>query len=110
MWRVHSALQAVRVGLITGARAVPVAQVRGLAGIGKSLLAEEYALRFGAAYRGGVFWLRAYGHDAPADFRPRRGLSSARLLEAFAVAGGVETAGRRVEEVEAELWRALESR
>ena len=40
----------------------------GLGGVGKSLLAEEYALHFGAAYPGGVFWLRAYGND-DAKFR-----------------------------------------
>jgi hypothetical protein len=28
-------------------------------GVGNSLLVEQYALRFAAAYPGGVFWLRA---------------------------------------------------
>ena len=42
---------------------VDVAQIRGLGGAGKSLLAEEYALRFSAAYPGGVFWLSAFGGD-----------------------------------------------
>jgi hypothetical protein len=60
MWELHSALQASGTGLITGAMSA-VAQVRGLGGVGKSLLAEEYALRFGAAYPGGVFWLRGFG-------------------------------------------------
>ena len=32
-----------------------------------SLLAQEYALRFAAAYPGGVFWLRAHGHDDRGD-------------------------------------------
>ena len=44
---------------ITGAVEGGVAQLSGLGGVGKSLLAEEYALRFAAAYPGGVFWLRA---------------------------------------------------
>jgi hypothetical protein len=35
-----------------------------MGGVGKSLLAEEYALRFSAAYPGGIFWLRALGNDA----------------------------------------------
>ena len=44
----------------------------GLGGVGKSLLAEEYALHFGAAYPDGVFWLRAYGNDdAKAAFGQR---------------------------------------
>ena len=63
MWKVHSALVAGDVGLITGACGDPAVKVVGLGGIGKSLLAREYALRFGAAYPGGVFWLRAHGHD-----------------------------------------------
>ena len=37
--------------------------VSGLGGIGKSLLVEEYTLRFGTAFPGGVFWLRAFGND-----------------------------------------------
>lgn len=64
MWAVHSALCTSEVGLITGAHGGdPALKVTGMGGIGKSLLALEYALRFGAAYPGGVFWLRAYGHD-----------------------------------------------
>jgi hypothetical protein len=39
------------------------AQLRGMGGNGKSLLAREYAIRFGGAYPGGVFWLNAYGND-----------------------------------------------
>lgn len=35
----------------------------GMGGMGKTLLAEQYALRFGWAYPGGIFWLRAYGGD-----------------------------------------------
>jgi hypothetical protein len=63
MWQVHSALHETEVTLITGAAGKDVAQVTGLGGIGKTLLAREYALRFGAAYPGGIFWLRAYGND-----------------------------------------------
>jgi tetratricopeptide (TPR) repeat protein len=64
MWQLHSALHPATTQLTVGHTGPAVAQVRGLGGIGKSLLAEEYALRFGAAYPGGVFWLRAYGsHD-----------------------------------------------
>lgn len=63
MWKVHSALQANEVGLITGTHGASLAQVVGLGGIGKSLVAAEYALRYASAYPGGVFWLRAHGHD-----------------------------------------------
>ena len=63
LWRVHSALTAGEVGLIAGVRGDPAVKVTGMGGIGKSLLAAEYALRFAAAYPGGVFWLYAHGHD-----------------------------------------------
>ena len=68
MWSVHSALCAGDVGLITSAHGGdPAVKVTGMGGIGKSLLAQEYALRFAAAYPGGVFWLRAHGHDDRGD-------------------------------------------
>jgi hypothetical protein len=68
MWQVHSALTAGSVGLIAGAHSGdPAVKVTGMGGVGKSLLAQEYALRFAAAYPGGVFWLRAHGHDDRGD-------------------------------------------
>ena len=36
-------------------------QLSGLGGVGKSLLAREYVLRFAGAFPGGVFWLGAKG-------------------------------------------------
>jgi TIR domain len=71
LWRLHAALHP-ETTLMTVPRSGPaVALVRGLGGIGKTLLAEEYALRFGAAYPGGVFWLRAYGtRSMPTPLRP----------------------------------------
>ena len=45
-------------------------QVRGIAGSGKTLLTEEYALRFRGAYPGGIFWLKAR------ESLPRGGLDS----------------------------------
>ena len=68
LWRLHAALHPQTTRLTVGRAGPAVALVRGLGGVGKTLLAEEYALRFGAAYPGGVFWLRAYGshQDRPA--------------------------------------------
>lgn len=59
LWKVHSALWMSEAVLVTGSAGGEVAQITGLAGIGKSLLAEEYALRYAAAYPGGIMWLRA---------------------------------------------------
>jgi hypothetical protein len=59
LWALHSALTAGEAVQITGAVEGGAAQLSGLGGVGKSLLAQEYALRFAAAWPGGVFWLRA---------------------------------------------------
>ena len=54
LWRVYSALQGAESAIISGTSGTGLAQLSGLGGLGKSLLAEEYALRFGAAYPGGI--------------------------------------------------------
>jgi hypothetical protein len=46
LWELHSKLTDNRIGLISGVYGQGAAQVRGLGGNGKSLLAREYALRF----------------------------------------------------------------
>lgn len=63
MWRVHSALAATDAAMTQAAAGPGVAVVHGIGGAGKSLLVQEYALRFGAAYPGGVFLLRAGGGE-----------------------------------------------
>jgi hypothetical protein len=62
LWQIHSTLSASDAVQITGS-VTDAAQLVGLGGIGKSLIAEEYALRFGAAYPGGIFWLNASEGD-----------------------------------------------
>jgi len=61
LWAIHTALNPV--GISEHENANVVVQLRGMGGVGKSLLAIEYAKRFGAAYPGGIHWLRAYGFD-----------------------------------------------
>jgi tetratricopeptide (TPR) repeat protein len=64
LWQIHSALHASEYSVITGTPAASsVDYVHGMGGVGKSLLAEEYARRYGAAFPGGVFWLSAFGND-----------------------------------------------
>ncbi|MFE0046351.1 tetratricopeptide repeat protein [Streptomyces albireticuli] len=73
LWQVHSFLHRHAAPLTTGHTAARPVQIRGMAGIGKTLLAQEYATRFAAAYPGGVFWLARdpageagpYGRSAP---------------------------------------------
>jgi len=81
LWQVHSGLHAHAAPLVTGRAAAHAVQIRGMAGIGKTALAQEYALRFETAYPGGVFWLdgeayddslRALGTDRPDDHFDQR--------------------------------------
>src|SRR5664280_1678944 len=113
MWEVHSLLHASDVAQITGAAAATggIGQVQGLGGVGKSLLAEEYALHFGAAYPGGVFWLRAYGND---DAKAALGPEEREALRADQVRGmaerlGIDTHGLTAEQLEGALSRKIAS-
>lgn len=112
MWRLHSALSAADVPSMTGARGDPVAQVIGLGGIGKSLLAQEYALRFAAVYPGGVFWLAAHGHDETSETltaEARNDKRDAQLL-AFADDLGIKITELPSERVPAAITRELDAR
>jgi tetratricopeptide repeat protein/TIR domain-containing protein/NB-ARC domain-containing protein len=111
MWEVHSLLHAGDVAQITGAAAATggIGQVQGLGGVGKSLLAEEYALHFGAAYPGGVFWVRAYGND---DAKAALGATAREALRADQVRGlaerlGIDAHGKTGEEIEGALARKI---
>lgn len=112
LWRVHAALSATENAIISGRYASRPAQVHGMGGVGKSLLAEEYALRFGAAYPGGVFWLRALGHDASRAPRSRAELEAQRTDEIarMAVGLGLQTKGIDPEQVTSVVARTLEER
>jgi tetratricopeptide (TPR) repeat protein len=108
LWQLHDALSQSAKTMLSGT-VRSVVQLRGLGGVGKSLLAEEYALRFGAAYPGGIFWLKAFGNDdsqgAP---QPRDGdAERARQIAEFAAAFRIPVAGRPPPEIRAALAQAL---
>jgi tetratricopeptide (TPR) repeat protein len=114
MWAVHSLLNRGEVSQVTGAPAATggIGQVSGLPGVGKSLLAEEYALRFGAAYPGGIFWLRALGND---DSKAALGLQERETMRMEQVHGiaerlGVDVKGLKSTQIEGALARELERR
>jgi hypothetical protein len=111
LWELHAKLTANRIGLISGVYGQGAAQVRGLGGNGKSLLAREYALRFGPAYPGGVFWLNAYGHDDSQGALDEGSRLATRQdqLRQFALDLGVTIEGLKPEEIEAAFWRQLEA-
>src|SRR5262249_42561854 len=108
LWRLHSALNVGENAIISGVAAGALAQVQGMGGVGKSLLAEEYALRFGAAYTGGVFWLRALGHDRLQEASPneREAYRSGQFRD-LAVAAGVDVDNKDQADVEPAFARAL---
>jgi TIR domain/Tetratricopeptide repeat len=109
IWRVHSALHESESAIITGASWSGLAQVTGLGGVGKSLLAEEYAVRFGAAFPGGIFWLRALGNDAdhPPGTVEEREASRGDQFRSLAIALGIPVRGREPPEVESALAHKL---
>ena len=113
MWEIHSLLHAGDVAQITGVAAATggIGQVQGLGGVGKSLLAEEYALHFGAAYPGGVFWVRAYGNDdAKSALGPeqREALRTDQVRQ-MAERLGIDAHGMTAEQIEGALTRKIES-
>src|SRR5664280_2763280 len=64
LWKLHDLLQHSTGLAGPGQAGRSVALVSGLGGVGKSLLAAEYAHMFGSCYPGGIVWLSALGHDA----------------------------------------------
>jgi len=112
IWQIHSALHAPDFPIITGASTSAVVQVHGMGGVGKSLLAEEYALRYGAAFPGGVFWLSAFGNDdvkAGLDAEGREAERSGQI-RGIAAALGIPVQDRSPDEIEGRLKRELGSR
>ena len=112
LWQVHSLLAARSAPIITHKAGMALAQIAGLGGIGKSMLAEEYGARFAGAYPGGIFWLRAYGHDdaEPAQDSPAREAERQSQFRAFAALLGLSTEQRSIEEVEGRIREALQKR
>jgi tetratricopeptide (TPR) repeat protein len=116
LWKVHSALVAADVALITSAGGDPAVKVVGMGGIGKSLLAQEYALRFGGAYPGGVFWLHAHGHDdisetpTPETSNAKREAERDTQILDFARQLGIDVSGLTPEQVPGALARFLDDK
>lgn len=111
MWALHSTLTARDIGLITGAHnGDPAVKLTGMGGIGKSMLAQEYALRFAAAYPGGIFWLRAHGHDQAGETLTPEAREAERDTQLLAFAGriGIETTGLTPGQVPGTLERFLD--
>lgn len=78
LWSVHSGLHSVESpGMTPYSR--PVLMLRGLPGVGKTALAEQYAYLFHSAFGGGVLRLGPFGHHAPEEVLSQFHLTLARV-------------------------------
>jgi len=112
LWYVHSLLAAGTVTAIgaAGHAAGPrLGQLQGMGGIGKSLLAQEYALRFGAGYPGGVVWLRCT-EGGGGELLPPERLEALRTdqMRSLAITLGLD--GLKEAELDARIADALAAR
>jgi tetratricopeptide (TPR) repeat protein len=112
MWQIHSALHAHRQAMTQGAVGPGICQVRGLGGVGKSLLTREYALRYQASFPGGVFWLYAQGDVTSPGGDPEREALRLNQIRGFApsvlgpeLASGIDVLSPQ--DLEAALWNAI---
>ena len=109
LWAIHSGLFAKDSSIISGDERPAVVQLTGLGGIGKSLLAEEYALRFASVFPAGVFWLRGSGFDAEAQDSGGDAIEARRRrqIRSIAIALSISVEGIGYDQVEAELSKTL---
>lgn len=107
LWRIHSALHGIESAIISGEAASGLAIVRGMGGIGKSMLAQEYALRFAAAFPGGVFWLRALGYDGSATGADANEVQRAEQLRMVAMALSLEVKDKSPDQIDALVGERL---
>ncbi len=90
LWQIYDTLHRGSTTIVQG-----TGVVAGTGGLGKSQAAIEYVHRFGAGYRGGVYWVDA-----------DRGLTA--LVSQVADAAGVEIDAKAEEQVQVQqLWTAL---
>lgn len=110
MWWIHSELNPDNTSAIAGNSPSGIVQVSGFAGVGKSLLVEEYASRFSLGYPAGIFWLSARdtrtsieaGSFDENEFRRMQVVDIAERI-------GVRTQQRSLASVEGDLARCLEA-
>jgi len=112
LWQLHSNLHATDFSLIAGiaASSSSLTQIAGLGGMGKSLLAEEYGLRFGSAFPGGIYWLQAQVKvEDGATVSPERiEAERERQFREVAASIGIPIDNRPLAEIEGAIARALE--
>ncbi len=121
LWDLHGHLRAGENVVVTGV-GTAAARVQGLAGVGKSLLALEYAHRFEAAWPGGIFVIDAAEEDPdqvfamlaehvgvdPRTSQEHRASATRRALTAWSepYLWLVDNLPAQLEQQEAEAWLA----
>ncbi|MCU1686980.1 MAG: hypothetical protein JWQ81_7719 [Amycolatopsis sp.] len=81
LWAVHNAFHPTTAP-VPATRPRTVVVLRGMAGTGKTVLAEQYAALFHDAFAGGVIRLGPFGHHAPEEFLSQFQLALARAISA----------------------------
>jgi TIR domain len=104
LWNIHTALNPV--GISEHESANIIVQLQGLGGVGKTLLATEYATRFGAAYPGGIHWLRACRLEANKAMESRE-QDRQLQIENLAIRHGVSIRDKDFREIYSHLGRKL---
>ncbi|WP_176449773.1 tetratricopeptide repeat protein [Geodermatophilus saharensis] len=112
LWAVHDRLHRTTGLAGPGAAGRSVAVVSGFGGMGKSLLAAEYAHLFADCYPGGVVWLSAAGNDptgTPPSPEQTRAAADTQIA-AVATALEIDVAGLDPDTVRERVKTALDER
>ncbi|MEU8783467.1 TIR domain-containing protein [Streptomyces sp. NPDC048637] len=107
-WHLHTALHRHRAPLVSQTGHGRTAVVRGVPGIGKSLLAQEYALQFAPSFPGGIYWFDL--HNVGSDTPDRALESYFRQVRTVASALGIEASSRSLPALLSHLAVALGER
>ncbi len=108
LMRLHTALTAQEFPMTVDVQGPPVAQLLGFGGTGKTLLAARYGEQFGAAYPGGVYWLRAT-RDVAVEQSTEDAVRQALLTIAPAPLAVQDLRELSIEQLREEVGRALDA-
>ncbi|GHI04262.1 hypothetical protein AQI88_38880 [Streptomyces cellostaticus] len=108
-WQLHSYLHALEYAATHDEASAGQAVIAGLGGMGKTLLAEQYAHRFGSFYPGGIYWFAAAASHDPGT-NPEEAQEEARAQHHQQIARifGIDPAQATLEEIRETARRHIE--